>query len=48
LFGPSQPAIISTNNSAVVLATVAFDLLLLISVGLIIGINRRIYSFDTI
>jgi hypothetical protein len=42
LFGPSQPAIIYTNNSTVLLATVAFDLLLLISVGLIIGINRRI------
>lgn len=42
LFGPSQPAIIYTSNSTVLLATIVFDFQLLISVGLIIGINRRI------
>jgi hypothetical protein len=42
LLSPSQPAIISTSSSTVLLATIAFDLLLLISIGLVIGINRRI------
>jgi hypothetical protein len=42
LFGPSQPVIIYTSNSTAVLANIVFDLLLLLSVGLIIGINRRI------
>ena len=42
LFGPGQPAIIYASNSTVVLATIVFDLLLLLSVGLVIGINRRI------
>jgi len=43
LFGPSQHGIIDTSNSTVVLATTVFDLLLMISVGLLIGINRRIF-----
>jgi hypothetical protein len=42
LFGPSQRGIIDTSNSTVELATIVFDFLLIISVGLIIGINRRI------
>ena len=42
LFGPSQPVIIYASNSTVVLATIVFDLLLLLSVGLVIGVNRRI------
>jgi hypothetical protein len=42
LFGPSQPVIIYTSNYAAVLANIVFDFLLLISVGLIIGVNRRI------
>ena len=42
LFGPSQRGIIDISNSTVVLATIVFDLLLMISVGLLIGINRRI------
>jgi hypothetical protein len=40
LFGPSQPVIIYTSNSTAVLANIVFDLLLLLSVGLIIGINK--------
>jgi hypothetical protein len=42
LFGPSQQGIIYVSNSTVVLATIAFDLLLMTSIGLLIGINRRI------
>jgi hypothetical protein len=42
LFGPSQQGIIYASNSTIVLATIAFDLLLMTSVGLLIGINRRI------
>ena len=42
MFGPSQPVIIYASNSTVVLANLVFDLLLLLSVGLVIGINRRI------
>ena len=42
LFGPSQQGIIYASNSTVVLATIVFDMLLMISVGLLIGINRRI------
>jgi hypothetical protein len=42
LFGPSQQGIIYASNSTIVLATIAFDSLLMISVGLLIGINRRI------
>jgi hypothetical protein len=42
LFSPSQQGIIYTSNSTVMLATIVFDLLLVISVGLLIGINRRI------
>ena len=42
LFGPSQPVIIYTSNNAAVLANIVFDFLLLIYVGLIVGVNRRI------
>jgi hypothetical protein len=42
LFGPSQRGVIYASNSTVVPATIVFDLLLMISVGLLIGINRRI------
>src|SRR6478672_13787542 len=43
LFGPSQQGIIYLDPSARVIATIVFDLLLLISIGLLIGINRRIF-----
>jgi hypothetical protein len=42
LFSASHQGIIYASNSTVVLATIIFDLLLMISVGLLIGINRRI------
>jgi hypothetical protein len=42
LFGSSRQGIIYASDSTVVLATIVFDLLLMISVGLLIGINRRI------
>jgi hypothetical protein len=42
LFSPSRRGIIYIDNSTVVLATIVFDLLLMISIGLLIGINRRI------
>jgi hypothetical protein len=42
LFSPSGRGIIYIDNSKVVLATIVFDLLLMISIGLLIGINRRI------
>ena len=42
LFGPSQQGIIYVSDSTIVLATKVFDLILMISVGLLIGINRRI------
>jgi len=42
LFNPSRRGIIYIDNSTVVLATIVFDLLLMTSVGLLIGINRRI------
>ncbi|MGA9841953.1 MAG: hypothetical protein WBP64_01770 [Nitrososphaeraceae archaeon] len=42
LFTPSRRGIIFIDNSVAVLATVAFDLLLMICFGLLIGINRRI------
>ncbi|HZE77854.1 MAG TPA: hypothetical protein VE089_04825 [Nitrososphaeraceae archaeon] len=42
LFTPSRRGIIYIEGSTAVLATVIFDLLLMISVGLLIGINRRI------
>ena len=42
LFGPSQQGIIYASFSTVAFATIVFDLLLMISVGLLIGINRRI------
>jgi hypothetical protein len=44
LFGPSQRGVILTSNSTVVLATIVLDILLMISVGLLIGINRRILT----
>lgn len=42
LFTPSRGGLIHIDNSTAVLATIVFDLLLMISVGLLIGINRRI------
>ena len=42
LFGPSQRGLIDTSHSTVLFATIAFDFLLMISVGLLIGVNRRI------
>ena len=42
LFTPSRHGIIYIDSSTQVLATVVFDLLLMISLGLLIGINRRI------
>ena len=42
LFGPSQQGIVYASDSTVMLATIVFDLLLMISVGMLIGINRRI------
>ena len=41
LFGSSRRGIIYASDSTVFLATIVFDLLLMISVGLLIGINRR-------
>ena len=42
LFTPSRRGIIYIDSSTTVLATVVFDLLLMISLGLLIGINRGI------
>ena len=42
LFTPSRQGIIYIDSSTTVLATVVFDFLLVISLGLLIGINRRI------
>jgi hypothetical protein len=42
LFSPSRGGIIYIDNATVVLVTIVFDLLLMISIGLLIGINRRI------
>lgn len=42
LFTPSRQGIIYVDPSTAVLATIVFDLLLMISLGLLIGINRRI------
>jgi hypothetical protein len=42
LFTPNGRGIIYVDNSTAVIATIVFDLLLMISVGLLIGINRRI------
>ncbi|MGA9841634.1 MAG: hypothetical protein WBQ25_04915 [Nitrososphaeraceae archaeon] len=44
LFVPSRRGVIDVNNSTVLLATIAFDLLLLICYGLLIGINRRVLA----
>jgi hypothetical protein len=41
LFSPSKRGVIYINNSTAVLATIIFDFLLMISLGLLIGINRR-------
>ena len=41
LFSPSKRGVIYVNSSTAVLATIVFDLLLMISLGLLIGINRR-------
>jgi len=41
LFSPSKRGVIYINNSTAVLATIVFDLLLMSSLGLLIGINRR-------
>ena len=42
LFTSSRQGIIYVDTSTAVLATIVFDLLLMISLGLLIGINRRI------
>lgn len=42
LFTPSRRGLIYIDNSTAVVATIVFDFLLMISVGLLIGINRRI------
>jgi hypothetical protein len=42
LFTPSRAGLIYVNSSTLVLATIAVDFLLMISLGLLIGINRRI------
>ena len=42
LFTPSRKGIIYIDNSTALLTTIVFDLLLMISLGLLIGINRRI------
>ena len=41
LFSPSKRGVIYVNSSTAILATMIFDFLLMISVGLLIGINRR-------
>jgi hypothetical protein len=43
LFGPSRQGIIYLDPSTTIIATIVFDLLLLSSIGLLIGINRRIF-----
>jgi len=42
LFTPSRRGIIYIDDSTLFLATIVFDMLLMISIGLLIGINRRI------
>jgi hypothetical protein len=42
LFTRSRHALIYVDNSTAVLVTTVFDSLLMVSVGLLIGINRRI------
>jgi hypothetical protein len=42
LFTSSRRGLIYIDNSTAVLATIVFDFLLMISVCLLIGINRRI------
>ena len=42
LFARSREGIIHVDNSIAVLATMVFDLLLMICFGLLIGINRRV------
>ena len=41
LFSPSKRGVIYVNSSTAIIATIIFDFLLVISVGLLIGINRR-------
>jgi hypothetical protein len=41
LFSPSKRGVIYVNSSTTILVTIIFDLLLMISLGLLIGINRR-------
>jgi hypothetical protein len=43
LFSSSPRGLIPANESTIMLATIAFDFLLVISLGLLIGINRRIF-----
>jgi hypothetical protein len=42
LFTRTRNGLIHVDNSTAVLITIAFDMLLMVSVGLLIGINRRI------
>jgi len=42
LFTSSRRGLVYIDNSTAVLATIVFDFLLMISVCLLIGINRRI------
>jgi len=42
LFTRTRNGLIYVDNSTAVLITIAFDMLLMVSVGLLIGINRRI------
>lgn len=43
LFSSSPRGLIPADESTIMLATIAFDFLLVISLGLLIGINRRIF-----
>jgi hypothetical protein len=42
LFSRTRQGLIYVDNSTAVLITIAFDMLLMVSVGLLIGMNRRI------
>jgi hypothetical protein len=44
LFAPSRPGLIYINNSTLVLIVIAIDFLLMISLGLLLGMNRRILT----
>ena len=41
LFSPNKGGVIYVNSSTTILVTIIFDLLLMISLGLLMGINRR-------